>query len=136
MQYQSFNKKMIPTLLAVGLGFGLQQTATYAQSNSSVSVSGKGSQMDPVIVTATRTPTLANDVLADDVYIGPEEIAEAGQSTITQLLQRQRGVEVSASGGGVQTVFLRGWPSGITSVPMPSPAITAMVCCVISRPCR
>lgn len=73
MQHQSFNKKMIPTLLAVGLGFGLQQTATYAQSNSSVSVSGKGSQMDPVIVTATRTPTLANDVLADYVYIGPED---------------------------------------------------------------
>ena len=116
MQYQSFNKKMIPTLLAVGLGFGLQQTATYAQSNSSVSVSGKGSQMDPVIVTATRTPTLANDVLADYVYIGPEEIAEAGQSTITQLLQRQRGVEVSASGGGVQTVFLRGSNSNQTLV--------------------
>ncbi|MCW1965135.1 TonB-dependent receptor [Polynucleobacter sp.] len=107
---------MIPTLLAVGLGFGLQQTATYAQSNSSVSVSGKGSQMDPVIVTATRTPTLANDVLADYVYIGPEEIAEAGQSTITQLLQRQRGVEVSASGGGVQTVFLRGSNSNQTLV--------------------
>ena len=116
MQYQSFNKKMIPTLLAVGVGFGLQQTATYAQSNSSVSVSGKGSQMDPVIVTATRTPTLANDVLADYVYIGPEEIAEAGQSTITQLLQRQRGVEVSASGGGVQTVFLRGSNSNQTLV--------------------
>jgi len=116
MQHQSFNKKMIPTLLAVGLGFGLQQTATYAQSNSSVSVSGKGSQMDPVIVTATRTPTLANDVLADYVYIGPEEIAEAGQSTITQLLQRQRGVEVSASGGGVQTVFLRGSNSNQTLV--------------------
>ena len=116
MQHQSFNKKIIPTLLAVGLGFGLQQTATYAQSNSSVSVSGKGSQMDPVIVTATRTPTLANDVLADYVYIGPEEIAEAGQSTITQLLQRQRGVEVSASGGGVQTVFLRGSNSNQTLV--------------------
>ena len=116
MQHQSFNKKMIPTLLAVGLGLGLQQTATYAQSNSSVSVSGKGSQMDPVIVTATRTPTLANDVLADYVYIGPEEIADAGQSTITQLLQRQRGVEVSASGGGVQTVFLRGSNSNQTLV--------------------
>lgn len=116
MQHQSFNKKIIPTLLAVGMGFGLQQTATYAQSNSSVSVSGKGSQMDPVIVTATRTPTLANDVLADYVYIGPEEIAESGQSTITQLLQRQRGVEVSASGGGVQTVFLRGSNSNQTLV--------------------
>lgn len=116
MQHQSFNKKIIPTLLAVGLGLGLQQTATYAQSNSSVSVSGKGSQMDPVIVTATRTPTLANDVLADYVYIGPEEIADAGQSTITQLLQRQRGVEVSASGGGVQTVFLRGSNSNQTLV--------------------
>ena len=47
---------------------------------------------------------------------GPEEIADAGQSSITELLQRQRGVEVSNNGGGVQSVFLRGANSGQTLV--------------------
>ena len=67
--------------------------------------------MDPVIVTATRTPTRANDVLADYVLIGPEEIADAGQTSLVELLQRQRGVEItgpSGSGGSGASVFLRG----------------------------
>ena len=71
-----------------------------AQS-SNVSVSAANNSIDPVIVTATRTPTRANDVLADYVYIGPEEIADAGQSSLVELLQRQRGVEITgASGSG------------------------------------
>ena len=66
--------------------------------------------MDPVIVTATRTPTRANDVLADYVLIGPEEIADAGQTSLVELLQRQRGVEISTIGGpgSAASVFLRG----------------------------
>ncbi|WP_286261283.1 TonB-dependent receptor domain-containing protein [Polynucleobacter sp. HIN9] len=82
---------------------------TFAQS-SSVSVSTANNPMDPVIVTATRTPTRANDVLADYVYIGPEEIADAGQTSLVELLQRQRGVEISTIGGpgSAASVFLRG----------------------------
>ncbi|WP_286223383.1 TonB-dependent receptor domain-containing protein [Polynucleobacter sp. HIN6] len=83
---------------------------TFAQS-SSVSVSTANNPMDPVIVTATRTPTRANDVLADYVFIGPEEIADAGQTSLVELLQRQRGVEItgaSGSGGAGASVFLRG----------------------------
>ena len=110
------NKKLLSALLTISFGLGFSSTASLAQTNSSVSVSSKGSQLDPVIVTATRTPTRANDVLADYVYIGPEEIADAGQSSITELLQRQRGVEVSNNGGGVQSVFLRGANSAQTLV--------------------
>ncbi|BEI43216.1 TonB-dependent receptor [Polynucleobacter sp. HIN10] len=82
----------------------------FAQS-SNVSVSTANNPMDPVIVTATRTPTRANDVLADYVFIGPEEIADAGQTSLVELLQRQRGVEItgaSGSGGAGASVFLRG----------------------------
>ena len=80
-----------------------------AQS-SNVSVSAANNSIDPVIVTATRTPTRANDVLADYVYIGPEEIADAGQSSLVELLQRQRGVEIATIGGAgsAASVFLRG----------------------------
>ncbi len=95
----------------------LSSQTTRAQT-SNVSVSTANNPMDPVIVTATRTPTRANDVLADYVYIGPEEIADAGQSSLVQLLQRQRGVEISSNGGGgaIASVFLRGANSGQTLV--------------------
>jgi vitamin B12 transporter len=88
----------------------LSSQTTRAQT-SNVSVSTANNPMDPVIVTATRTPTRANDVLADYVFIGPEEIAEAGQTSLVELLQRQRGVEItgaSGSGGAGASVFLRG----------------------------
>lgn len=107
----------LSTLLAsLGLAFNCSLAFSQSTSPSNVSVSNLNNQLDPVIVTATRTPTRANDVLADNVYIGPEEIADAGQSTITELLQRQRGVEVSNNGGGVQSVFLRGANSAQTLV--------------------
>ena len=89
----------------------LFHTQVAVSQSSNVSVASVNSSMNPVIVTATRTPTRANDVLADYVYIGPEEIADAGQSSLVELLQRQRGVEItgaSGSGGSGASVFLRG----------------------------
>ena len=81
---------------------------------SKVSVSNTVDPLNPVIVTATRTPTKASDVLADNIYIGPEEIAQAGQTSLVELLQRQRGVEVSTQGGAGSnaSVFLRGTSGG------------------------
>ena len=115
MQIQH-RKQAISSLLLISFGVACNPLTVFAQNNSSVSVTNTANQLDPIIVTATRTPTRANDVLADYVYIGPEEISDAGQSSITELLQRQRGVEVSNTGGGVQSVFLRGANSGQTLV--------------------
>ena len=117
----ALSKKSSSTLLlalAMALGFGLKPLTVVAQSASSVSVSTAKNSFDPVIVTATRNKQDANDVLADFVYIGPEEISEAGQTSITGLLQRQRGVQVSSNGGGgsISSVFLRGANSGQTLV--------------------
>lgn len=66
--------------------------------------------LSPVIVTATRTPQAATDVLSDNVYIGPEEIARAGVDSVIDLLQKQRGIEVTRNGGPGTTgsVFIRG----------------------------
>jgi vitamin B12 transporter len=66
--------------------------------------------LSPVIVTATRTPQAAADVLSDNVYIGPEEIARAGVDSVIDLLQKQRGIEVTRNGGpGTSaSVFIRG----------------------------
>ena len=124
----SKSKNVLLNTLLASLGIAFSQTSAIAQSTpSSVSVTNLNNQVDPIIVTATRTPTRANDVLADYVYIGPEEIADAGQSSITQLLQRQRGVEVSNNGGGVQSVFLRGANSAQTLVLIDGVRTTSML---------
>jgi vitamin B12 transporter len=105
---QQFSSKMLVALLCGSvITF---HTAVVAQSNSTVSVTNSLNPMNPIIVTATRTPTKASDVLADNVYIGPEEIAQAGQTSLVELLQRQRGVEISSYGGSgaPSSVFLRG----------------------------
>ncbi|MGA0832248.1 MAG: hypothetical protein ACO3P4_05500, partial [Polynucleobacter sp.] len=84
-------KKVVKLSVFALLAANLIHTQAAMAQSSSVSVASANSSIDPVIVTATRTPTRANDVLADYVYIGPEEIADAGQSSLVQLLQRQRG---------------------------------------------
>lgn len=117
MKQQFSNTQCRFALLVTLLSSALPFQNAVAQTPS-VSVSNSVDPLNPIIVTATRTPTKADDVLADYVYIGPEEIADAAQSSLVQLLQRQRGVEVSTSGGsgGIASVFLRGSNSNQTLV--------------------
>lgn len=108
--FWGLNNRWRLSALTLALTIVFSNQTAYAQSGN-VSVSTAKNPMNPVIVTATRTPTRANDVLADYVYIGPEEIADAGQTSLVELLQRQRGVEItgaSGSGGSGASVFLRG----------------------------
>ena len=81
--------------------------ASYAQQNTS---QREPELLNPIIVTATIEPTPANDVLADHVYVGPEQIERAGQSSLPELLQQQRGVQITSYGGAgnVSSVYLRG----------------------------
>lgn len=67
-------------------------------------------KLDTVLVTATRTPQIAKEVLSDNVVITAEEIAKSGGTSLADVLQRQRGVEISRTGGpGTQSsVFVRG----------------------------
>lgn len=64
----------------------------------------------PVLVTASRTAQKASDVLADNVIITADEIAESGQTSLIDLLQSKRGVEVTRNGGAGNNseVFIRG----------------------------
>jgi len=107
-QQCSFKKWGVPLC---GVALCLTTSSVFSQSVSKASVSVASNPMDPVIVTANRAPTLANNVLADYAYIGPEEISQAGQTSLVDLLQRQRGVEITnglGSGGAGASVFLRG----------------------------
>jgi len=66
--------------------------------------------LNAVLVTATRTPQPAREIISDSLSIGAEEIQRSGAGSITELLQRQRGIEVTRNGGpGTNSsVFLRG----------------------------
>jgi len=86
-------------------------TSAFSQSTGNVSVAVAPNSLDPVLVTANRTPVSASNVLADYDYIGPEEITQAGQTSLVDLLQRQRGVEITngmGGGGYGSSVYLRG----------------------------
>jgi vitamin B12 transporter len=63
-----------------------------------------------VVVTATRTPQAAANVLSDVVVIDEETIRRAGPVSLPELLQAHAGVEIAANGGPGQlaSVFLRG----------------------------
>ena len=114
------NQQFSKTKVALFLG-ALVSISAFAQDNSVTvlaSASNPSSPINPIIVTATRTPTKASDVLADNVYIGPEEIEQAGQTSLVELLQRQKGVTISSygTGGSNASVFLRGTTNNQTLV--------------------
>jgi vitamin B12 transporter len=101
-----------------GITFSFLTLSAVAQSNVPMQLASTANPMNPVIVTATRTPTKSSDVLADNVYIGPEEIEQAGQTSLVELLQRQKGVTISSYGtaGSNASVFLRGTTNNQTLV--------------------
>jgi vitamin B12 transporter len=70
--------------------------------------------LDDVVVTATRTPQPREVVIADVTVIEAEQIQNAGQSSLVELLQLQPGVEISNNGGAgkLSNVFMRGTNSG------------------------
>lgn len=113
---QQFSSKRLSTFL--GAGLLIYGNAIYAQSNTNVTVTNSLDPINPIIVTATRVPTKASDVLADNVYISQEEIQQAGQTSLVELLQRQKGVTISSygSGGSSASVFLRGTSNNQTLV--------------------
>lgn len=74
--------------------------------------------LEPVVVTATRVPQLATEVLNDNTLITSEDIARSGSVSLVDLLQRQRGLEIVRNGGpGTSTsVLIRGADSRQTVV--------------------
>jgi vitamin B12 transporter len=66
--------------------------------------------LDPIVVTAARSPQRLLDLVADVTVIDADEIARGGLLGIVALLARQPGVEIVQNGGPGATagVFLRG----------------------------
>ena len=79
---------------------------------------GTNAVLDPVVVTAARTPQPLREILADLTVIQAEDILRSGVQSLPQLLQRQPGVEVTINGGAGATsgAFIRGANAGQTLV--------------------
>jgi vitamin B12 transporter len=95
--------KLFATAAAVAAAFPASAHSTYFNADDNDTT-------ERVIITAGRQPQVAKDVLADNVVITAEEIAKSGATSVVDLLQQQRGIEISRTGGAgsVASIFVRG----------------------------
>ncbi len=91
-----------PLAMSAALATLFISSGAFAQVNQA--------NQEPVLVTATRQVQVLKDVLADNVVISAEQIQNSGATGIVDLLQQQRGIEISRNGGVGTTasVFIRG----------------------------
>ena len=63
-----------------------------------------------MVVTATRTPTRADELVSDTVVIDRAQIEQQASRTLPEILARVAGVQISANGGPgtASSVFIRG----------------------------
>lgn len=81
--------RQTPLALALGIVF-----SSFAHAETLPVVTG-----ETIVVTATRTAQKSGQVIGDITVIGAREIAEAGQTTLVELLQKQPGIEITQYGG-------------------------------------
>lgn len=67
-------------------------------------------QLQPVVVTATRSEQPLTDVVSDVSVIGREAIERSGASTVADVLSRMSGVQLTRNGGAaaVTSLYMRG----------------------------
>ncbi|MBB1116305.1 TonB-dependent receptor [Stenotrophomonas sp. W1S232] len=67
-------------------------------------------ELDPVVVTATRQATPLSQLMADVTVIDREQLQRLGQGTVTDLLARQPGIQTASYGaaGAATSFFVRG----------------------------
>ncbi|MES2036275.1 MAG: TonB-dependent receptor [Pseudomonadota bacterium] len=92
-----------PLALSLALAAAFPSSIAFAQTAAVGATSS-------VVITAGRQAQAAKDVLADNVVITSEDIAKSGAASVVDLLQQQRGIEITRNGGpGTSaSVFLRG----------------------------
>src|SRR5690606_11374881 len=81
--------RLHPAALAVALLF----PALNAHAQNAVT------ELDDIVVTASRTPQLEEDVIGDVTVIGSEELRSAGQSSVAQILAQHHGIQFDSNGG-------------------------------------
>lgn len=83
---------------------------TSSASASDTSVKGSPVQMAPIVVTATRSESRANQVISDISVIDSQTIERNVGLSLPQLLARQSGIQITSNGGPGNSggVFIRG----------------------------
>jgi vitamin B12 transporter len=107
----TIKSKPLAMSIAIAAIFSSVTIPAFAQdSSNSTFDSNFNSASQDVIITASRLPQVAKDVLADNVVITAEEIRKSGAISIVDLLQQQRGIEIGRNGGvgSVSSLFMRG----------------------------
>ena len=88
----------------------------HAQPASTAATTPASDGLPTVVVTATRSPQSAVDLVTDVSVIGPQRLRAAGQGSLADELGREPGIETISNGGpGAATgVLLRGANAGQT----------------------
>jgi vitamin B12 transporter len=74
---------------------------------SNLTLAAEGIHLKDVVVVANRIPQSRDNVIGDVSVISREDIDRAGQSTVTELLSTQPGIEMDSTGGVGSTSFIR-----------------------------
>lgn len=103
---------------SAGLLACLAPAWAYSQQSADTGAPPPTSQLDTVVVTATRTPQARKDVLGDVSVIDRQTLESAGQSSLAEVLSHTHSIEYTNNGGPqtVTSLFLRGANSNQTLV--------------------
>lgn len=84
--------------------------ACFISATAASQTSNTVSQLNQIVVTASRSAQLQKDVLGDVTVINKEQLQKAGQDSVAELLAKQPGIQFYSNGGPQTTtgVFLRG----------------------------
>ena len=85
-----------PTRAVPALVLGLALASSGAQAQTTPPVAGP---LDAVTVTATRTPSRVSEAVAEVTVVERDEIERATGRTLSELLARQPGLQVTSNGG-------------------------------------
>ena len=82
----------------------------YSLSLSINVIAANGIYTDDVVVSATRTATPRESLIADVSVVTQEEIRESGAMSLSEILRRQSSIEIQSNGGlgQVSAIHLRG----------------------------
>jgi vitamin B12 transporter len=104
MSFSSFRGRMLRHLALCALGLG--SISLQAQTNNS----READRLDPVVVTATRTPMRVSDTVADVTVLDRSDLDRASGRTLVELLAQQAGLQFTSNGGlgKSSSIFIRG----------------------------
>jgi len=93
----------------------LSPVVTLADQNQ---VEPNDSIYEPIVVTATRTATSTDQVLATSTVISRQEIIESQALSVVDVLRTKTGIDIASNGGPGQTssIFIRGAESDHTLI--------------------